>query len=528
MTELLLVLGGTRSGKSGIAEALVASETHVTYVGTAQARDDEMRRRIKAHQQRRPPRWTTVETDDLATAVAQAAQGSAVLIDGLGGWLTARMDEHRMFDPDTTPADDALAREVDALLATVAARPGAPVVIVAEEVGMSLVPTDPGARRWIDLLGETVQRLSQAAARVLLVHAGRVVELQSATTPAAAGDVANVALRAHGDTMVAPGALDFAVNVHGGGPPEHLRRALADAVNDTGRYPDETAAITALAERHQRPTDQVLATAGAAEAFWLLARVVAARHPVVVHPQFTEPEAALRAAGMPVTHVIRRADQNWMLDLTAVPDDADLVVIGAPNNPTGTLDDPELLAALCRPGRVTVIDEAFIDFVPDAEAGLAHRSDLEGLVVVRSVTKLWGLAGLRSGYLLGPAGLLRRCAAGRQPWAVSGPALRALEVCAGDEEYRAQIARMVANWRAMLLDGLRQIPGVTAWNSAANFVLLHLPQGAHVQQRLAAAGIAVRPSTFVGLTADHLRVAVRPPAMTERLLAELRVAVTAS
>ncbi len=91
MAELVVVLGGIRSGKSAVAEQLVAVAPAVTYVATAAAGDAEMAERIAAHRARRPAHWRTVEELDPAAAVAAAPRDAAVLVDGLGGWLTTRM-----------------------------------------------------------------------------------------------------------------------------------------------------------------------------------------------------------------------------------------------------------------------------------------------------------------------------------------------------------------------------------------------------------------------------------------------------
>ena len=99
------------------------------------------------------------------------------------------------------------------------------------------------------------------------------------------------------------------------------------------------------------------------------------------------------------------------LDPAAVAAGADLVVVGNPNNPTGTVDPAETLAALAAPGRVLVVDEAFMPFCPGEPASLASRADLPGLVVVRSLTKLWAIPGLRAGYLLAHPAWPPRCAA---------------------------------------------------------------------------------------------------------------------
>lgn len=511
MAERVLVLGGTRSGKSAAAESLVAGCAKVAYVATGHPGDDELAARIAAHRARRPAHWTTVETTDLATALAQAPADAAVLVDSLGGWVTASLD--------TAGTLDRLAAFWDAA----AARPGGPVVVVAELVGEGLVPLDPLARRWVDLLGDAAQRLAAEADEVVHVVAGRASPLPPSRPPAGPAS-----LRAHGDTMVPDGALDLAVNVWGDGPPEHVRTAIESSLDDLGGYPDDAETRGAVGARHGCGRDQVCVTAGAAEAFWLLAHVVKARRAVVVHPQFTEPEAALRAAGVPVAHCYRREQDDWRLDPAAVPDRADLVVVGNPTNPTGTLDPPETVAALCRPGRVTVVDEAFMDFVAEPETSLAGRADLPGLVVVRSVTKLWGLAGARAGYLLAGAELTARLATHRQPWSVSAPALAALAVCADDEQYRLGVARQVARQRARLATALRAIPGVSVWPAAANFLLVRVTDGPSVHAGLRERGVAVRPSTFPGLSRDHLRVAVRDAAAAGRLVEALTDVLTST
>jgi histidinol-phosphate aminotransferase len=182
------------------------------------------------------------------------------------------------------------------------------------------------------------------------------------------------------------------------------------------------------------------------------------------------------------------------------------------------------VAALCRPGRATVVDEAFMDFVPGQAASLASRRDLPGLVVVRSLTKLWGLAGVRAGYLLAPAEIAARVRRVRPPWSVNAVALAALRACAGhDGEDRA---RATAAAREDLRAALDVLPGVRTWPSAANFLLVRVPGGERIRTALLQRGVAVRPaSTFPGLGPDHLRVTVRAPAANARLVAALAEAL---
>ncbi|HEY0508047.1 MAG TPA: Rv2231c family pyridoxal phosphate-dependent protein CobC [Blastococcus sp.] len=333
----------------------------------------------------------------------------------------------------------------------------------------------------------------------------------------------SVDLAHHGDAELAPGLVDLAVNVRAGGPPEWLRAVLHRALDDSAGYPDAGPARAAVAAAHGRPPSEVLLAAGAAEVFVLLARALTPRRAVLVHPSFTEPELALRQAGHPVTRLLLRAEDGYRLDPAAVPADADLVVVGNPTNPTSVLHPAGAIAELARPGRVVVVDEAFADTVPGEPESLASRADLPGLLVVRSLTKTWGLAGLRVGYALGPPDLIAALAAQQPHWPVSTPALAALTACTSPaaRAEAAVAARTLTGDRAVLLDALP--PGaVVEARPASSFVLLRVADGARVRRALRDRGWAVRRGdTFPGLSADHLRVAVRDPATSRAFCAAL-------
>ncbi|RKE21736.1 Rv2231c family pyridoxal phosphate-dependent protein CobC [Streptomyces sp. TLI_171] len=338
-------------------------------------------------------------------------------------------------------------------------------------------------------------------------------------------------LRHHGDAEVrSAGLVDLAVNVRTGTPPDWLRTRLAATLDSLAAYPDGAAARAAVAARHGRPAAEVLLTSGAAEAFVLLARVLRPRHAVVVHPQFTEPEAALRDAGHTVHRVLLTPDQGFRLRAADVPAEADLVVVGNPTNPTSVLHPAAELAELARPGRTLVVDEAFIDTDPGETQTLAGARELPGRVVVlRSLTKTWGLAGLRIGYLLAPAPLVAELSAAQPLWPVSTPALTAAELCSAPAALAEAeaAARTTAEHREHLLKGLAQLPAVRVHGEpAASFVLIELPGAAAVRDRLRTAGFAVRRGdTFPGLGPDWLRLAVRDPATTDRFLAALAAAL---
>ena len=288
-------------------------------------------------------------------------------------------------------------------------------------------------------------------------------------------------LRHHGDVDALPGLADFAVNVRGEAPPAWLRSRLVAALDEVGRYPsaaDDLAAREAVAARHGRPADEVLVLAGAAEGFALLP-ALQPRSAALVHPSFTEPEVALRQAGVPVRHVMLTAADGYRLDPALVPDDADLVVLGNPTNPTSVLHPADAVRAVARPGRVLVVDEAFMDAVPGEVASLAGES-LPGVVVLRSLTKTWALPGLRAGYALGPPALLARLATHRPHWPVGTLQLAAVAACAEPLAVAeaAEAARETAAHRDALAAELGLLGGVEVHLPAAGpFLLLTVRDG---------------------------------------------------
>ena len=323
----------------------------------------------------------------------------------------------------------------------------------------------------------------------------------------------------HGDADLVVGTADLAVNVRPGGPPSWLVEQIRSA--DLAGYPDSSAARQAVADQHHRSSDEVLLTAGAAEAFVLLARALQPKRAVVVHPQFTEPEAALLAAGHQVERVV--LPYPFTFDAKQVPADADLVVIGNPTNPTSVLHARESLQSLVKPGRLVVVDEAFADCVPGEPESLA-RADLTGLIVVRSLTKTWALAGLRIGYALAEAATISLLRQGQSLWPVSSPALAA---AIGTATPAAQTE--VATWthelaaeRNHLLQRLAALPSMRVVpDPAASFVLIDTGSSG-TRSALLDQGFAVRRGeTFPGLGPTWIRVAVRDRLTTDGFIAAL-------
>lgn len=319
------------------------------------------------------------------------------------------------------------------------------------------------------------------------------------------------AARYHGDQAAEPGMLDFAVNVRHAQPPAWLTERLAARLTDLARYPsrdDERAAVQPVAARHGRGVDEVALLSGAAEGFALLPNLRPTLAALIA-PSFTEPDIALTTAGVPVEHVV--LEPPFGLAGVQVPDAADLVVVGNPTNPTSVLHTREQILALRRPGRLVVVDEAFADSVPGEPESLADAS-LPDVLILRSLTKTWSLAGLRVGYALGAPDVLARLTVTRPPWPLGTLQLAAVAACcaSGAVAEAAAEARALAAMRADMVSGLRAA-GAEPVDGRAPFVLFTVEDAQLTRKQLHSKGIAVRRcDTFVGLTGHYLRAAVRP------------------
>jgi cobyrinic acid a,c-diamide synthase len=227
--------------------------------------------------------------------------------------------------------------------------------------------------------------------------------------------------------------------------------------------------------------------------------------------------------------VILPSGNGFRMDPGLIPADSDLVLIGNPTNPTSVLHQAATLRMLFRPGRTLVVDEAFMDAVP-GEPDTLIGTEMTGLVVVRSLTKTWGLAGLRAGYAVGDPSVIARMAAQQPPWSVSAPALAAIAAGLSHKarEIVAAAADEISEHRAVLIDGLAALGLPVAGAPRAPFVLVDTrttqsdrPPG-WVRRALRDRGFAVRRGeTFPGLGPDWIRIAVRDPAMSDRFLAAL-------
>ncbi|MCH9767893.1 MAG: bifunctional adenosylcobinamide kinase/adenosylcobinamide-phosphate guanylyltransferase [Actinomycetia bacterium] len=176
----ILVTGGVRSGKSRHAERLLEGAGAVTYVAPgrpADGSDPDWDARVAQHRGDRPAHWRTVETSNIAEVfeAAGGSAGAAVLVDCLGTWLVALMDEGGLWERPYQDVHDAVSARINPLCDVLAAAPSA--VLVTNEVGLGVVPSHRSGMVFRDQLGVLNQRVAAVCDEVHLVIAGRVLKI---------------------------------------------------------------------------------------------------------------------------------------------------------------------------------------------------------------------------------------------------------------------------------------------------------------------------------------------------------------
>lgn len=327
--------------------------------------------------------------------------------------------------------------------------------------------------------------------------------------------------------------LDFSASLNPLGPPTEALAAARAALDDACHYPecDATTLAEALAAHHGLPHACVLAGAGATEFIFLVPRALRPRRVLLIEPAFGEYRPALLQAGATIDTFRLDPGDDFRLDpaalCAALHPDTDLVWLANPLNPSGTGYPRPLLLQLAEalPAAVClVIDEAFVDFAP--ELSVADQAAIRSnLVVLRSLTKFYALAGLRIGWLAAPPEIAGRLTAAREPWRLSTPAIAAGMACLRADALRSATLQAIPVLRNELAAGLTKL-GCAVSPSVANYLLCRLPDSAPAAATIATAlraqRILVRTcADFAGLDDRHLRLAVRSAADNRRLLDEL-------
>ena len=326
--------------------------------------------------------------------------------------------------------------------------------------------------------------------------------------------------------------LDFSASINPLGQPPGLRDHLFAHWEEVAHYPDRDcdALVAALAAHYGTPPECLVAGNGSAELIALLLRALSPRRLLLSPPDFGL-YREVAPPGLPVVEVPRREQHGFAPDLPALAaavGPGDLVLLSNPGNPSGHYSPPGDLAGLhaaCAARRAHLaVDEAFADF-QDGPTCLPRVASDPHLTVLRSLTKFYGIPGLRLGFLAAapePAAAVRRLLV---PWSVNALAQRAGRYCLADAQWPARSVAAAAELRRDLSADLAALPGLRPLGSAANYLLVALeppgPPADRLYAALAQRGILVRHCGSFGLGQRYVRVAVRPADENRRLVTVL-------
>jgi L-threonine-O-3-phosphate decarboxylase len=324
--------------------------------------------------------------------------------------------------------------------------------------------------------------------------------------------------------------LDFSANINPYGTLPSVRAAIARVPLDV--YPDreglELRAV--LVESLGAAAERILLGNGAAELIWLaaLAFVRAGDRVLVLGPTFCEYARAATLLGADVANWLAREETNFDPEREQIACRLEsmrpqLVFVCNPNNPTGAVLSPEVIAGWARqhPRTLFIVDEAYLPFANGLGSALTFA--VENVLVLRSMTKDFGLAGLRLGFAVGDERVIELLRRVQPPWSVNALAQAAGVAALRDSAYRQRALEWLAQAKQDLIVGLARL-GLESVPSATHFFLVRVGDGAVFRAALLMRGILIRDCASFGLPA-YVRIAARRPEENARLLTAIREGV---
>ncbi|WP_216831676.1 threonine-phosphate decarboxylase CobD [Alkalihalobacterium elongatum] len=326
-------------------------------------------------------------------------------------------------------------------------------------------------------------------------------------------------------------SIDFSENVNPLGVPKAVLQKWEGYGRTIHSYPDPYASKLRekLALQNNISKDQLLIGNGAAELILLIANYFRKKKILVVEPTFSEYREACVAYECEVIRFQLFHDENWHVNLEGLLEaikDVDAMFLCQPNNPTGTMLDQAILLKLIQRAKekdvTVVIDEAFYDFSDKEVSILPYINDLQNIIVLRSLTKMYAIPSLRLGYLISNDEVVNKLKKFQQPWSVNGIAQQVGLECISDEQHVIRTRTFIRSEREWLFHVLTQV-GYEVSPSVVNFYLLK-PKGSNEDLKpliifMIENGIIPRHTyNFLGLEGKYIRLAIKTRAENDMLL----------
>ena len=331
--------------------------------------------------------------------------------------------------------------------------------------------------------------------------------------------------------------IDFSANINPLGMSPEVKNALLKSIDFVPYYPEPYCERlkTEIANYLGINKENILVGNGSCDLIYLTVRSFKPKNVLIPVPTFSEYEYAVKINGGRC-HFLRLSKNNKFLwepeSIVEHLNGIDMIFICNPNNPTGSLIAKEALLSIvtiCKKNNVKiVIDEAFIDFVENHESFSMVRDAtfIENLIVLRSLTKFFGLAGLRVGYLTGKSQLIKKIALQQIPWAVNALGQIAAKEALKDKKFIKETRNYIQQERRYLWNKLKAIEGIEPYPATANFILCHLSKedmnSSFITEKLGYQGILIRDcKNFRGLNNKFIRIAVKKREENLKLISAL-------
>lgn len=328
---------------------------------------------------------------------------------------------------------------------------------------------------------------------------------------------------------------DFSASINPLGLSLMVKKAIICALDSLVHYPDNThrELKQALTAYHGLSPANIVVANGSTELIYHLPAMLHGSRALIVSPSFSEYVHSLGQQHWEARHFILKHENNFSLDLEALKhtlaDGYDALYLCNPANPGGTLYPLRIIEqvySLCiESGTFLVLDEAFMDFCEESSAKRFMVKGDNG-IVLRSMTKFFGIPGLRLGYAIASSALAERLDARGGPWSVNTLAQAAGVAALHDTEHNRLTLEYIRQERRNLLEQLSEFKQLKVFPSSANYLLLQITDGMsalEIRDRLMQQRILIRDcTTFLGLSSRFFRIAVRSAEENERLLAALK------
>jgi threonine-phosphate decarboxylase len=318
--------------------------------------------------------------------------------------------------------------------------------------------------------------------------------------------------------------LDFSASINPLGYSPALKEAIIKNFDSVLNYPDMDSfdLVSGLSRYHDIGEDHIMVGNGSTEFMYSIPQAFKPEKALIVTPAFSEYEKGLGVVGADVNYFQTDENRMFSVDISSLcsrlEEGFDILYFCNPANPTGVLTSrTELLTLIAhaqKAGVLSVVDEAFIDFVEE-ESVKREILEFSNLILLRSMTKFFGVPGLRIGYVMAAPSHIAEIKEKRIPWSVNALVQTAAVKALADRHYIMETRDFVSHERDVLRHALNGIPGLEAFEGAANFLFVSIDPrvgltSTELRNRLEPEGILIRDcSNFEGLNDRYFRVAVK-------------------